>query len=95
MKEASFLLREIARLNPLFDGAHLSTYAPYLANGPTLEESIRRSYMAAPGINHPEYKQEKLLTKIMKYGFIDAVDYAKGTPITEEERLEKLKSKDD
>ncbi|HHV39257.1 MAG TPA: cobalamin B12-binding domain-containing protein [Tepidimicrobium sp.] len=95
VKEASFLLREIARLNPLFDGAHLSTYAPYLANGPTLEESIRRGYMAAPGINHPEYKQEKLLTKIMKYGFIDAVDYAKGTPITEEERLEKLKSKDD
>ena len=93
IKEASFLLKEIGMLNPLFDnGDDLSTYAPYLACESTLKEAIKRGYMAAPGINHPEYQQEGLLTKAMKYGFIDAVDYIKGTPITEEDRLGKLKT---
>ena len=93
IKEASFLLKEIGKLNPLFQGDDLSTYAPYLANAPTLKEAIKRGYMAAPGISHPEYQQEKFLTKAMKYGFIDAVDYIEGTPVTEEERLSKLKFK--
>ncbi|NLJ78447.1 MAG: cobalamin B12-binding domain-containing protein [Tissierellia bacterium] len=92
VEEASYLLGEIAKLNPLFDGGNISTYAPYLADASTLEKSLRRGYMAAPGINHPEYKQEKLLTKIMKYGFIDAVDHKGNTPISERERLGKLRS---
>lgn len=93
IKESSFLLKEIGKLNPLFEEDDLSAYAPYLTHGPTLQEAIKRGYMAAPGINHPEYQQQRLLTKVMKYGFIDAVDYIEGTPITEKERLGKLKSK--
>ncbi len=91
IKEASFLLEEIAKLNPLYTGCHLSELAPYLANNDTLKKAIKTGYMAAPGIMHPSYRQEHLLTKPTKYGFIDAIDFETYKVLSEEERLNQLK----
>jgi hypothetical protein len=91
IKESSFLLKEIARLNPLYKEGHLSTLAPYLADSSTLKKAIKTGYMSAPGIMHPSYRQEYLLTKIMEHGFIDAVDFEDYTILSEEDRLNQLK----
>ena len=80
-------MEEIAKLNPLYTGGHLSELAPYLANNDTLKKAIKTGYMAAPGIMHPSYRQEHLLTKPTKYGFIDAIDFETYKVLSEEERL--------
>ncbi len=90
INEASFLLKEIAKLNPLFKEGDLSTLAPYLADSKTLTNAIKKGYMAAPGIMHPDYKQEKLLTRSMEYGFIDAVDFKDDRILSEKNRLHQL-----
>lgn len=90
IKEATFLLKEIAKLNPLFKDGDLSTLASYLADGDTLKKAIKLGYMSAPGIMHPSYRQEHLLTKTMEHGFIDAVDFENFTILSEEDRLNQL-----
>ncbi|MBX2980701.1 MAG: hypothetical protein KF905_15545 [Flavobacteriales bacterium] len=86
LKEASYLLREIAKLNEDYGDQPLPALAPLLADARTLAASMEHRLMSAPGIVLPDYANPSLVTR-PRNGFIDAVDNVTGTRVlTEAER---------
>lgn len=94
LRQARYLLRRIARLSGGYDvpdDAPLPLLVPFLADAEVLVESLRRGYMAAPGILHPEYSGErKIATAPVRCGFIDCLDPQTHLSIPEETRLSLL-----
>jgi hypothetical protein len=72
--EAEYLLRAVAGLRAEGAGAPPPQLAPLIADPVVLAESMRKRYMTAPGIVHPAYKNETIVTRPTRYGFIDAVE---------------------
>lgn len=93
VKETSYLLNEIAKLNLRYDGSMntIEELTPYLGDADTIAQSIEKKFMSSPGIINPKYKAD-FLTKPMKYGMINVVnDYIDPTVITESERLRQIR----
>lgn len=87
INESSYLLNEIAKLNPKYQSCTLETMAQYVGDENVIASSIEKKYMSAPGIVNEKYKGD-FLTKPMKYGMINLVDdYNNPKIITEQERL--------
>jgi hypothetical protein len=83
--EAEFLLKKIAKLDKEFNNQ--TSITKFLSNHDTIYKSIKTGLMAAPGIMNPDFKNEKLITKPMRNGFINAVDYDSGLLLHESDRL--------
>ncbi len=95
LKEARFLLSEIARLNPAYreaDGFPAEPLYTYLADPDTLHEALVRGYMAAPGIFTEPYRKmaARTFTDVMAGGMINSIDPGTLLPITQEQRLHQL-----
>lgn len=87
VKEATFLLNAIARLHPQYEKLPLAESTPFLADPDTLEEAVKKQYMAAPGLVHPDYPYPRLVTRPSQYGFFDVYKEEGREALTEEERL--------
>ena len=89
INESSYLLNEIAKLNPKYQSCTLETMAQYVGDENVIASSIEKKYMSAPGIVNEKYKGD-FLTKPMKYGMINLVeDYNNPRIISEKERINK------
>ena len=89
INESSYLLNEIAKLNPKYQPCTLETMAQYVGDENVVASSIEKKYMSAPGIINEKYKGD-FLTKPMKYGMINLVEnYNNPRIISERERLNK------
>ena len=87
IRESSFLLQEIAKLNPRYSYCPIESLAPYLGDEDVIASSIENKFMTAPGIVNQKYKAD-FQTKPMKYGMINVVnDYVNPHVVTERERL--------
>lgn len=87
INESSYLVNEIAKLNPRYQKCPLEMIAQYVGDEDTIASSIEKKYMSAPGIINEKYKGA-FITKPMKYGMINLVDdYNNPRIITEQERL--------
>jgi len=86
--EAEILIEAIAKLDASYTKS--TPITKYLSNPTTLFSAIDKGYVAAPGIVHPSYKSESLVTKPMDNGFFNAVDNETGGVLLERERLAKL-----
>ena len=87
IKESSYLLNEVAKLNPKYKPCPLESMAQYLGDEGVIASSIEQKLMTAPGIINEKYKADHL-TKPMKYGMINVVDdYTTPRIVTEEERI--------
>lgn len=89
ISESSYLLHEIAKLNPKYDTCPIEALAQYLGNEDVIASSIENKLMTAPGIVNAKYRAD-YQTKPMKYGMINVVDdYTNPRIVTERERLKK------
>lgn len=87
INESSYLLNEIAKLNPKYQPCTLETMAQYVGDENVIASSIEKKYMSAPGIVNEKYRGD-FLTKPMKYGMINLVeDYNNPRIISEKERI--------
>ena len=87
INESSYLLNEIAKLNPKYQSCTLETMAQYVGDENVIASSIEKKYMSAPGIVNEKYKGD-FLTKPMKYGMINLVEnYNNPRIISEKERI--------
>lgn len=87
IRESSYLVKEIATLNPKYQACPIEAIAPYVGDPEVLAAAIERGYMSAPGIVNEKYKGH-FITKPLKYGMINVVDdYNNPRIITEKERL--------
>lgn len=88
IKESSYLLNEIAKLNPKFTPVgSTSDLLPFIADADTLATAIERHVISAPGIINAKYKGD-FVTRPMKYGMINVVEsYENAKIITEKERI--------
>lgn len=90
IKECSWLVNEIAKLNPNYQPCPIEALAQYVGDADVLATAIERGYMSAPGIVNEKYKGH-FITKPLKYGMINVVDdYNNPKIITEKERLAEL-----
>ena len=90
IKESTWLVNEIAKLNPKYQPCPLEAIAQYIGDEDVIASSIEKKYMSAPGIINAKYKGD-FITKPLKYGMINVVDdYNNPRIITEEERLKKM-----
>lgn len=89
INESSYLVNEIAKLNPKYQPCTIENVAQYVGDENVIASSIEKKYMSAPGIVNPKYKGD-FLTKPMKYGMINLVEnYNSPRIISEKERLNK------
>lgn len=89
INESSYLVNEIAKLNPKYQQCTIENVAQYVGDENVIASSIEKKYMSAPGIVNPKYKGD-FLTKPMKYGMINLVEnYNSPRIISEKERLNK------
>ncbi len=87
INESSYLLNEIAKLNPKYQPCTLETMAQYVGDENVIASSIEKKYMSAPGIVNEKYRGN-FLTKPMKYGMINLVEnYNNPRIISEKERI--------
>ena len=87
IKESSWLVNEIAKLNPKYQPGPIETVAQYVGDPDVLATAIERGYMSAPGIVNEKYKGH-FITKPLKYGMINVVDdYNNPRIVTEKERI--------
>lgn len=87
INESSYLVNEIAKLNPRYQKCPLEMIAQYVGDEDVIASSIEKKYMSAPGIVNKKYKGA-FITKPMKYGMINLVDdYNNPRIISEKERL--------
>jgi hypothetical protein len=98
LQETNTLLREIASLGKKTPSAtelaagSLDLLAPYLADPKALSKAIEFGYMAAPGIFHPRYQVQSLVTGPNRYGGLDCLDPQSFTPMPESIRISRLKA---
>lgn len=91
IKESTYLVNEMAKLNPKYQPGPIETMAQYVGDADVLATAIEQGYMSAPGIVNEKYKGH-FITKPLKYGMINVVDdYNNPRIITEEERLKTYK----
>ena len=91
LKEAEFLIRQIARQHSDYNNNELSELYKFLANPSVLLGAIDKGFMAAPGIVHPKYQQSSMLTRPSDYGAIDSfLNWDDKSPMKERERLARL-----
>lgn len=89
INESSYLVNEIAKLNPRYQPCPIENIAQYVGDENVIASSIEKKYMSAPGIVNPKYKGD-FITKPMKYGMINLVDdYNNPRIISEKERINK------
>ena len=87
INESSYLVNEIAKLNPKYQPCTIENVAQYVGDENVIASSIEKKYMSAPGIVNEKYKGN-FLTKPMKYGMINLVEnYNNPRIISEKERL--------
>lgn len=87
VNESSYLVNEIAKLNPKYQPCTIENIAQYVGDENVIASSIEKKYMSAPGIVNTKYKGD-FITKPMKYGMINLVDdYNNPRIITEKERI--------
>ena len=87
VNERSYLVNEIAKLNPKYQPCSLENIAQYVGDADVIASSIEKKYMSAPGIVNNKYKGD-FITKPMKYGMINLVDdYNNPRIISEKERI--------
>lgn len=87
INESSYLVNEIAKLNPKYQPCPIENIAQYVGDENVIASSIEKKYMSAPGIVNPKYKGD-FITKPMKYGMINLVDdYNNPRIISEKERI--------
>lgn len=96
LREARYLLKEIARLNPAYREETGKPTAPlytYLADPDTLHAAVEQGYMAAPGIFTEPYRKvaAQTFTDVMSGGMINPIDPQTLAPINEETRISLLK----
>ena len=90
INESSYLVNEIAKLNPKYQPCPIENIAQYVGDENVIASSIEKKYMSAPGIVNPKYKGE-FITKPMKYGMINLVDdYNNPRIVTEKERIKSI-----
>lgn len=90
INESSYLVNEIAKLNPKYQPCTIENVAQYVGDENVIASSIEKKYMSAPGIVNEKYKGD-FITKPMKYGMINLVDdYNNPRIISERERINKL-----
>lgn len=89
IKESTWLVNEIAKLNPKYQPCPLEAIAQYVGDEDVIATSIEKKYMSAPGIINAKYRGD-FITKPLKYGMINVVDdYNNPKIITEQERIKK------
>lgn len=89
IRESSYLVNEIAKLNPKYQPCPLDKIAQYVGDEDVIAQSIEKKIMSAPGIVNVKYKGN-FITKPMKYGMINLIDgYDNPRIVTEKERLRK------
>ena len=87
INESSYLVNEIAKLNPKYQPCTIENVAQYVGDENVIASSIEKKYMSAPGIVNEKYKGD-FLTKPMKYGMINLVEnYNNPRIISEKERI--------
>jgi hypothetical protein len=96
LREARYLMREIARLNPAHGEASGRPEAPLytcLADPDTLHAALEQGYMAAPGIFTEPYRKiaAHTFTDVMNGGMINPIDPKTLAPISEETRISLLR----
>ena len=67
IKESTWLVNEIAKLNPKYQPCPLEAIAQYVGDEDVIASSIEKKYMSAPGIINAKYKGD-FITKPLKYG---------------------------
>jgi len=96
VNESLFLLREIAKLNPRYPsyGYADEELWRYLHDARTLYRALEEGYMSAPGIFTEPYRtmSRDIYTDMIPGGFLDMVDPNTFQTISQEERLNTLKS---
>ncbi len=85
-EEAQVVLEAIAALHPAYAKQPLSRLAPLLADPDVLHAALARGYLSAPGIVHPRYRNDTLVTAPGTHGGFDAVSL-EGQPLGESDRL--------
>ncbi len=87
IQESSYLLNEIAKLNPKYQPCPLERIAQYVGDEDVIATSIEKKMMTAPGIVNNKYKGD-FFTKPLKYGMINLVEsYESACVVSERERL--------
>jgi hypothetical protein len=97
VKEATFLLTGIARLNPRYDGRPFGSpgFAAFISDADTVFRSIEQGSMAAPGIFTEPFRHKAALapTDVIPGGMIDSIDPRTLKSISEEERLRMMRAR--
>ncbi len=88
LDEADYLIKEVASLHNAYTPGKPIT--KYLSDPDIIYKSIENGLMAAPGIVNPQFKNERLVTKPMKNGFFNAIDFDSGSLLSEKERISQL-----
>ncbi|MFZ2955702.1 MAG: cobalamin B12-binding domain-containing protein [Candidatus Ozemobacteraceae bacterium] len=96
LREARYLIREIAKLNPAYreeSGRPVVPIHTLLADPDALHSALEQGYMAAPGIFTEPYRKVAALTftDVMDGGMINPIDPKTLAPISEEARISLLK----
>lgn len=89
VQECSYLLKEIAKLNPRYEEAiTIERLAQFVGDANTLSTAIERKIISAPGIINTKYKGD-FITSPTKYGMINLVDdHISKNIISEKHRIE-------
>jgi hypothetical protein len=92
VREATFLLENIARLNPQYEKVQPDQLYKFLADPKTLYRAMEEGIMAAPGIFAEPFREiaAKTHTDVVPGGYVDSVNPNTGTSITQEQRLSHL-----
>jgi len=96
LREARYLMKEIAKLNPAYREEHGKPVEPiyrYLADPDTLHGALEKGYMAAPGIFTEPYRKVAALTftDVMAGGMINPIDPKTLATVSEEGRINLLR----
>ncbi|MCB5224467.1 MAG: hypothetical protein RBS31_00610 [Candidatus Syntrophosphaera sp.] len=91
--EASYLLRRIQQQDATVADSKPRLDPKKLSQPGKIIRAIQKRYMTAPGITHPLYKPERMVTAPGKYGFFDAVCFEDNSRVLSEiERLEMMEN---
>lgn len=96
IREARYLMKEIAKLNPAYreeSGRPAAPLYTYLADPDTLQGAVEHGFMAAPGIFTEPYRKvaSHTFTDVMNGGMINPIDPQTLAPINEETRISLLR----
>jgi len=92
VSEATFILEQIARLNPQYEKVQPDQLYRFLADPQTLYRAMEEGIMAAPGIFVDPFRgiAAKTHTDVVAGGYVNSVDPNTGASITQKQRLSHL-----